>query len=235
MRRNFDLSFYFVIGPENTNGRDFGDIVRQAIAGGITFLQVRAKYADAREVMALAETAANEIKAAGKENAIALVIDDRVDAAQALRLAGVHVDGVHLGQSDIPVQYARRILGEDAIIGLSARAKDVFGYIKNFNDGANSNVGDVDYFGAGPIRATPTKPDCGLVDGVVLERTFDEIRELKRLSPLPVVVGGGVKLADIQPLKQTGVDGFFVVSAISQAQNPELAARELLVAWQSRS
>lgn len=228
MRRKFDLSFYFVIGPENANGRDFGDIVRQAIAGGITFLQVRAKHADAGEIMALARTAADEIKAAGKEDAIALVIDDRVDVAQALRLAGVRVDGVHLGQSDIPVQYARRILGDDAIIGLSARARDLFDYIRNFNAGDKI---DADYFGAGPIHATPTKPDCGEVDGVVLERTFDEIRELKRLSPLPVVIGGGVKLADIPQLRQTGVDGFFVVSAISHAPDPELAARELLAAW----
>ena len=139
------------------------------------------------------------------------VIDDRVDIALALRLEGIKVDGVHIGQSDIPAASARQMLGENAIIGLSARSKDLFEYIKNFKPGI------VDYFGAGPLRATPTKPDCGLVDGIVIERTFEDFRILKSLSPIPVVVGGGVKLKDLPALKAAGADGFFVVSEIASS------------------
>jgi len=226
LRKTFDLSFYFVVGPENTCGRDFREVIRQAIEGGITFLQVRSKVVETKELlMDLGRIAAEEIAKAGKQDKIALVINDRVDVAKELRLEGVKVDGVHLGQSDIPVEIARQILGEDAIIGLSARAKDLFEYIEDFKTGI------VDYFGAGPLRATPTKPDCGLVDGVVLERTFDEIKKLKNLSPIPVVIVGGVKAEDLPALKSTGVDGFFVVSAIAGASDPFVATKELLKEW----
>ena len=225
LRKTFDLSFYFVVGPENTCGRDFREIIRQSIEGGVTFLQVRSKAAETKELMTLGRVAAHEIAKAGKQDKIALVINDRVDVAKALMLEGVKIDGVHLGQSDIPVEAARQILGEDSIIGLSARAKDLFEYIEDFKTGI------VDYFGAGPLRATPTKPDCGLVDGIVLERTFDEIKKLKNLSPLPVVIGGGVKAEDLPALKSTGVAGFFVVSAVSAAANPLESAKNLARIW----
>ncbi|MDR1195398.1 MAG: thiamine phosphate synthase [Endomicrobium sp.] len=228
LRNTFDLSIYFVAGPENTNGRDFRQIIRQSVEGGITFLQVRSKNASSRELMNLGRIAAEEIELAGKQDKIALVIDDRVDIALTLRLEGVKIDGVHLGQSDLPAELARQMLGENAIIGLSARAKDLFEYIENFNPGI------ADYFGAGPLHATATKPDCGLVDGIVLERTFDEIKRLKSLSPLPVVIGGGVKTEDLTALKATGVDGFFVVSAIAGAQDPLSATKVLANIWQQK-
>jgi thiamine-phosphate diphosphorylase len=137
----------------------------------------------------------------------------------------VKVDGVHLGQNDLPVELARKMLGEDAIIGLSARAKDLFDYIKTFQ------LGVVDYFGAGPLRATPTKPDCGMVDGVVLETTCQEIKQFKSISPLPIVVGGGVKVGDLKELRATGIDGFFVVSAITAAEDPYIATKNMVDLW----
>lgn len=225
LRKTFDLSIYFVVGPENVPENSFRDIVRQAVEGGITFLQVRSKVASSREFMELGRIAAQEIESAGKQDKIALVINDRVDIALALRLEGVKIDGVHLGQSDLPVDLARQMLGENAIIGLSARSKDLFEYIESFKSGI------VDYFGAGPLRATATKPDCGLVDGIVLERTFEDIKRLKFISPLPVVVGGGVKEGDLQALKATGIDGFFVVSAIASAKDPYKATKVLADYW----
>ncbi|MDR2191845.1 MAG: thiamine phosphate synthase [Endomicrobium sp.] len=229
LRDSFDLSFYFVIGTENLNGKDFRQVVRQAIDGGITFLQVRSKILEAKELMNLGRIAAQEIKVAGKDNTIALVIDDRVDIAQALRIEGVKIDGVHLGQNDIPPEAARKILGENAIIGLSARSRDLFDYIKNFKSGI------VDYFGAGPLHKTDTKPNCGLVNGIVVERNFDEIKALKAICPLPLVIGGGVKYEDLDALKTTGVDGFFVVSAIASANDPLSAAKTLAQKWFSKS
>ena len=225
LRDAFDLSFYFVAGPENLNGQDFRQVVRQAIQGGITFLQIRSKIVEAVELMNLGRIAAEEIKSEGKDNKVALVINDRVDIAQALRLEGIKIDGVHLGQSDVPPEAARKILGEDAIIGLSARSRDLFDYIKSYK----SDI--IDYFGAGPLRKTDTKPDCGLVDGIVLERNFDEIKALKSISPLPLVIGGGVKYEDLDALKATGVDGFFVVSAITGAKDPLAAAKSLAEKW----
>ncbi|MDL2231775.1 thiamine phosphate synthase [Porphyromonadaceae bacterium OttesenSCG-928-L07] len=226
LRTSFDLSVYFIAGPENIKpGDTFQNVVSKAIAGGITFFQVRSKTASAREIMELGRIAAEEIKKAGKSEKIALVIDDRLDIALALRAEGVKIDGVHLGQSDIPVEFAREMLGENAIIGLSARSEELFDYVINFKPGI------ADYLGAGPLHETQTKPDCGLVNGVVIERTFDEIQKLKTLSPLPIVVGGGVKSEDLPRLKATGVDGFFVVSAIASADDPFAATKTLADIW----
>ena len=98
------------------------------------------------------------------------------------------------------------------------------------------DISQIDYFGAGPVHETMTKPDCGLDrDGKVVTRSFADISKLAELSPIPVVVGGGVKLVDIPQLAQTGVDGFFVVTAVSEADNPKLAAADLVQAWNSIS
>jgi len=97
---------------------------------------------------------------------------------------------------------------------------------------STADVSKVDYFGVGPLHETVTKPDCGLdSDGKVVTRSFDEISELVRLSKIPIVVGGGVKLVDIPPLVKTGAAGFFVVSAVTEADNPKQAAEELVKAW----
>ena len=228
LRDTFDLSFYFVVGPENLYERDFKQVIRQAIQGGITFLQVRSKTVEARELMNLGRIAAKEIKSAGKDDKIALVINDRVDVAQALRLEDVKIDGVHLGQSDVPPEAARKILGENAIIGLSACSKDPFDYVKSYKTDI------IDYFGIGPLHKSYTKPDCGLVGDVILERTFDEIKTLKSISHLPLVIGGGVKFEDLDGLKATGVDGFFVVSAIAGAKDPLAATKVLAEKWFSK-
>lgn len=226
LRNSFDLSVYFVAGPENIKNKDFRKVIRDAVNGGITFLQIRSKTSSTREFMQLGRIAAKEIKNAGKQDKTALVIDDRVDIAVALRLVGLKIDGVHLGQDDMPADLARKMLGENAIIGISARSRDLFEYIKNFK------TGTVDYFGAGPLRATSTKPDCGLVDGKIIERNLNEIKELKSISPLPIVIGGGVKLKDIAGLKATGVDGFFVVSEIAGSDDPLSSTEALVKAWQ---
>ena len=92
----------------------------------------------------------------------------------------------------------------------------------------------VDYLGVGPLHETATKRDCGLApDGTVITKSLDDLRELHVASPVPIVVGGGVKLADIGPLARTGVDGFFVVSAVCAADDPRAAAAELVDAWKA--
>lgn len=228
IRDNLDISAYLVLGPENTLGRPVADVVAQALAAGFTCVQVRSKVAGARELVACTREVARVIAEAGRSDEVALLVDDRLDVVLAAREEGVKVDGVHVGQSDIPVEVCRKYLGEDSIVGLSARAHEMREYI------ATADMGLVDYLGVGPLHETATKPDCGLdADGHVITRDFEELADLARVSPKPIVVGGGVKAADIPALARTGVAGFFVVSAVCGAEDPHAAAAELVDLWRA--
>ena len=226
MARRIDVSAYLVLGPENTLGRPVGDIVSQALAAGFTCVQVRSKECSARELIACAGAAAEAIARAGAQDEAALLVDDRLDVALAAREAGIAVDGVHVGQSDIPVEVCRKLLGPDAIVGLSARTEEMLAYVRT------ADLGSVDYLGVGPLHETATKRDCGLdASGQVVTKSLDDIAMLAAASPVPIVVGGGVKAADLPALRATGADGFFVVSAVCAAADPGAAARGLVQAW----
>ena len=226
IRENLDISSYLVVGPENTLGRPVKSIVCAAVDAGFTCVQIRSKTASAREMIELTGEAADVIAKAGKSEAVALLVDDRLDVVLAARKLGIKVDGVHVGQSDIPPEICREYLGEDAIVGLSARSNELLEYV------ANADVSPIDYFGAGPLHDTETKKDLTRgEDGNIILRTFDELKKLAKISPVPVVVGGGVKANDLPALKDTGVGGFFVVSAVAGAENPRAAAEELRSLW----
>ena len=226
MRRKFDLSAYLVIGPENTSGRPVARVIAEAVRAGFTFVQIRAKGADAREVIELTRAAADVIAAQGKSDAVSLVMNDRLDCVLAAREQGIKVDGVHVGQTDIPVEICRKYLGADAIVGLSARTTELLDYV------AHCDTACIDYFGAGPLHSTATKPEAGrTASGEIVTRSLDELAVLHRISPVPVVVGGGVKAADLPALRATGVEGFFVISAVAGAAHPYAAAEELVRLW----
>lgn len=208
-----DISAYLVIGQENC-ARPVEEVVAAAVGEGFTCVQIRSKVASAREMIDTLEKSARAIRDLGKSDTVALLVDDRLDVVLAAREAGIKVDGVHVGQSDIPVAVCRKYLGADSIVGLTAR--DV--------TGIDSRL--VDYAGVGVLHPTDTKSDASSVI------TLDEIAALVKVSPVPIVVGGGVKLKDLPALAATGVQGFFVVSAVTGATNPRLAARELVTAWQ---
>ena len=228
MRKNFDISAYLVVGPENTLGRPVADVIRAAVANGFTCLQIRSKTASARELIALCREAADVLRELGKSDEVVLLVNDRLDVALAAREAGIKVDGIHVGQSDIPAGVCRKYLGDDAVIGLSARTNELLDYVRHADTSA------IDYFGAGPLHETPTKKDCGRdAEGHVITRSFAELTELHRISPVPVVVGGGVKARDLPALRKTGVDGFFFFFAVAGADDPAAAARELVKTWQS--
>lgn len=225
-KKQMDISAYFIVGPENTKSRPVAPIIREAIKGGFTFIQIRSKTASAKDLIELTVEASEVIKNLGKENEVSLVVNDRLDVILAAREAGAKVDGIHVGQTDIPVDICRKYLGEDAIIGLSAKTEDLIDYIKS------ADITNIDYFGAGPLHETSTKKDCGLTsDGKIITKSIDEIKELAKISPIPVVIGGGVKLDDIADLAKTGINGFFLVSAVSEAENPKLAAENLVKIW----
>ena len=226
MRKKFDLSAYLVIGPENTHGRSVARVIAEAVRAGFTFVQIRAKGADAREVIELTRAASDVIAAQGKSDAVPLVVNDRLDCVLAAREQGIKVDGVHVGQTDIPPDVCRKYLGTDAIVGLSARTTELLDYV------AHCDTACIDYFGAGPLHATPTKPEAGrTASGEIVTRSLDELAALHRISPIPVVVGGGVKAADLPALRATGVEGFFVISAVAGAEHPYAAAEELVRLW----
>ncbi|MDD6212353.1 MAG: thiamine phosphate synthase [Clostridiales bacterium] len=226
MRKKLDISKYFVIGPENTMGRPVSQMIHAVVDAGFTCIQLRSKEASAKTMIELAEETAEIIAQAGKSDKIALLVDDRLDVVLAARRRGVKVDGIHVGQTDIPVDVCRYYLGEDSIVGLSARSHELFEYIQT------ADVSGIDYFGGGPLRPSVTKLDCGRDDdGKILTRSFADLRKLAQMSPIPVVIGGGVYAGDLPELAATGVDGFFVVSAIASAKDPYAAAKELADVW----
>ena len=227
MRDRFDLRAYFVVGPDDTKGRPVADVVAAALRGGATFIQLRAKHADARDLTAMAEAIADVIAQAGKADTVAFVIDDRVDVAWQCRELGIKVDGVHIGQDDMAPGQARALLGPDAIIGLSA---ETLPHIEAANALPS---GTIDYIGAGPLHYTATKPDAAAVeaDGTKHALGIAGAQLLCEASRYPVVVGGGVHADDVPALARTAADGWFVVSAIAAADDPERATRELVQAW----
>lgn len=252
-REDFDPSRYLVIGPENCAGSlsladhvgadaapeagtmptapavaAFERVLGQAVEAGFTCIQVRSKTSTARECLDLLARAAGVIERAGASGRVALLMNDRLDVALAARLAGIAVDGVHVGQSDVPPEACRALLGPDAIVGLSAHAPDIARYL----DGHDGRSGDVDYFGVGPLHPTASKPDLEKdSSGATVTRTLDEVAALARTSPVPVVVGGGVTAADLPALREAGAAGFFVISAVCGSDDPGAAARELANAW----
>lgn len=227
MRGSFDLRFYFVVGPDDCAGRTLLDVVSKALDGGARFIQLRAKHADVAQIVSMAEGIAHEIRGHHLEDSVAFVIDDRVDAALEARHRGIKVDGVHIGQQDLSPLEARRLLGNDAIIGLSAKTLDEV-------EAANALPGGtIDYLGAGPLHETATKPDCVVThaDGTTGTQSAQSINALCEASLYPLVVGGGVHVQDVPMLAGTYADGWFVVSAIAAAHDPEQATQDLVNAW----
>lgn len=227
MRECFDLRAYFVVGPDDTKGRPVTDVVAAALRGGATFVQLRAKHADARELTDMARAIANVIDSAGKADTVAFVIDDRADVAWQCRQLGIKIDGVHIGQDDMMPEQARAMLGPDAIIGLSAETLQHIATANALPDGV------VDYIGAGPLHYTATKPEAAAVeaDGTKHALGIAGAQSLCDASRYPVVVGGGVHTDDIPALARTTAAGWFVVSAIAAADDPESATRQLFSAW----
>ena len=203
MKIPFDLSLYLVTDRPLSGGRDMVWIVREAAAGGVTMVQLREKECSTAEFIALAR----ELKRALSPLGIPLIINDRVDVALA-----VDADGVHIGQSDMPYDVARRLLGPDKIIGLS---------VETMEEVIAANALDVDYIGISPVYATPTKTDTLAPFGL------EGIEEVMRLSRHRCVAIGGMNRNTIGEVIARGVEGVAVVSAIVAADSPREASEEL--------
>lgn len=198
------LRLYLVTDRPLSLGRDIAWVVEEAVKGGVTMVQLREKDIDTREYIELAL----KLKPILREAGVPLIINDRVDVALA-----VDADGVHIGQSDMPYEFARRLLGPDKIIGLSA---------ENMDQVREANSLDIDYVAVSPVYSTATKTDTAPPFGL------EGLREAVKLSLHPSVAIGGMNARTAADAFATGVDGIAVVSAICSAEDPRKAAEELL-------
>jgi thiamine-phosphate pyrophosphorylase len=205
-----DYTLYLVADAGSAAGRDLAALVDAAVDGGVTVVQLRAKDLPKSDVIALA----GEISRRLGPREVPLLVNDHPDVAKACGAAGVH-----LGQDDMPVAFARRLLGPEAVIGVSVNTPD---------EARRAELEGADYVGAGPAYATSTKETSLAVLGP------DGLGLLKRATALPIVAIGGITPANAGELARAGVAGIAVVSAILGAPDPRHAAAELLLAFRSR-
>ncbi|WP_159709726.1 thiamine phosphate synthase [Geminicoccus flavidas] len=205
MSRRVDLRLYVVLDEATTPPAAFADLAEAAVAGGATTIQLRDKRSGARSLIALAQAVRTRLH--GRN--VPVIVNDRADLALA---AGA--DGVHLGQDDLPAAFARAILGQDAIIGLSVTSEAEIGTV---------DPALVDHVGLGPIFPTDTKPDAAPALGP------ERFAAIRRLLALPVVAIGGIDHANAAQAIRAGADGVAVVSAVARAADPIAAARALMV------
>jgi thiamine-phosphate pyrophosphorylase len=198
-----DLSVYLVTDHALCATRGTLETVRQAIAAGVTVVQMRDPLAKTRVLIEEARALAALLGPAG----IPFIVNDRVDVAIAAK-----ADGVHLGQSDMSVRDARALVGPEPIIGLS---------ITSLADLAASDLAGVDYLGVGPVFATATKADAAPAMGLA------GLAAVRAACRLPIVAIGGIAAANTAEVIAAGADGVAVVSAICAAADAGQATREL--------
>jgi thiamine-phosphate pyrophosphorylase len=201
--RRFDPRLYLVTDRGLSRGRPIDAIVEAAVRGGVTAVQLREKACPAAEFLGLALRLKSLLEGTG----VPLIINDAVDIAAESRAAGVH-----LGQGDMSPAEARRILGPDAIIGLS---------VETLEQAEAAAEWDIDYLGVSPVFLTPTKTNTGGAWGL------DGLRRLRMRTRNPLVAIGGINASNAASVIEAGADGLAVVSAICSALDPESAAREL--------
>jgi thiamine-phosphate pyrophosphorylase len=201
--KNVDYSLYLVTDRGMARDRSNLEIVRAAVNGGATVVQLREKDCSTREFIEQALAIKDFLKA----RRVPLIINDRLDVAQA-----VQADGVHLGQTDMPLELAKGILRDSMLIGISA---------ESLKDAIAAEKGGADYLGVSPIYATPTKTDTAPPLGLT------GLREIRKAVSLPLVGIGGLNRENAAEVIRSGADGVAVVSAIVAADDPEAAASAL--------
>jgi thiamine-phosphate pyrophosphorylase len=201
--QNIDYSLYLVTDRGLARGRSTLEIVSAAVHGGATVVQLREKDCSTRDFIEQGLA----IKDFLKDHGVPLIINDRVDVAQAVK-----ANGVHLGQTDMPLEMAKGILGDTMIIGISA---------ESIQDAIEAEKGGADYLGVSPIYATPTKTDTASPLGL------EGLQEIRKAVRLPLVGIGGLSRDNAAAVIRSGADGVAVVSAIVAADDPETAAGDL--------
>lgn len=202
--RLMDKKLYLVTNSDSFGSDDeFLDAAASALKGGVDILQLREKHSDAKRIIKLGK----RLRELCSMYNTLFIVNDRIDIAQI-----VHADGVHLGQDDIDIQYAREVSGENFIIGISTHAPEQAQ--KAQNDGA-------DYIGVGPIFSTPTKQGVTPVG-------FEYLNWVSQNIDIPYFAIGGIDIANVDEVIKNGTERIAVVRAIMNAASPELAAKEFI-------
>jgi thiamine-phosphate pyrophosphorylase len=201
-----DWDVYLVTQQSHSKGRDTREIVRAAVDGGVDVVQLREKDTTARERYELGR----DLREITREAGVPLIVNDRVDIAQA-----VDADGVHLGDDDLPVPVARERLGEDAIVGRS---------VSFVEDAREAERAGADYLGVGAIYATGSKDDIAAEEYAIGTERLQSICEA---VDVPVVGIGGIDASNASEVAAAGADGVAVITAITGAEDPEAATRAL--------
>ncbi len=202
-RSLLDLRLYLVLDPTFLLRNDFERTLTDAVKGGVTIVQIREKNCSDEEFAQLAFKASRILR----ELNIPLIINDRVDVAMK-----VEAQGVHLGQSDIHWSYARKLLGENAIIGLS---------VENLGQARQAKNAGIDYLGVSAVFPTATKKDLAHVWGL------EGVKLLRSETCLPLVGIGGIDKSNIQSVIDAGADGSAVVKSICSSSQPFKSSRQL--------
>jgi thiamine-phosphate pyrophosphorylase len=185
-----DLLLYLCTDRILAKGRPITEAVEAAIAGGVTIVQIREKEAETREFYEIAL----EVQALTRRHAIPLVVNDRIDIALA-----IGAEGLHLGQTDMPLEAARRLVGRRMFIGVSAGTVE---------EALAAERGGADYLGVGAVYPTGSKADAGAAIGL------GRLREIRAAVKLPFVAIGGIGPANAAQVMSAGADGVAVISAI---------------------
>ncbi len=198
-----DYSLYLVTDRRLSLGRSTVEVVAAAVSGGVTCVQLREKHCSTREFLEEARRVRELLVGTG----VPLIINDRLDVALA-----VAADGVHLGQNDMHISDARRLVGERLVIGISA---------ESVADAIRAEAEGADYIGVSPVFTTPTKMDTAPPLGL------EGLREIRRAVSLPLVAIGSIRHDNAAEVLRAGADGLAVVSAIVSAPCPRTAAAAL--------
>jgi thiamine-phosphate pyrophosphorylase len=203
-----DLRLNAIVDPERAGGHDLADLARLCAEGGATLVQLRDKLSDTKAMVAVARA----IKAALAPFGVPFVVNDRIDVALA---AGA--DGVHLGQDDMAIEDARKLLGRGAIVGLS---------IKTVAEAEAAPVELIDYVGSGGVYVTLSKQQKNApIEPAGLARVVSVLR--RRAPNLPVCGIAGIDAGNAAAVIAAGADGVAVISALSLTPDPAAAARAL--------
>ncbi|WZL79326.1 thiamine phosphate synthase [Eubacteriales bacterium mix99] len=202
MKPKIDYTLYLVTDRGLMSSDTIEQSVEQAIQGGCTLVQLREKKASSRDFHEIAQ----KVRKITSERNVPLIINDRVDIALA-----VDADGVHVGQSDLPADVVRRIIGPDRIVGVSAG---------NLSEALAAKKAGADYLGVGAMFATGTKSDAKIT-------SMEELRRIRKAVSLPIVVIGGINRETVSCFQGMDIDGLAVVSAIVAQADVAGAARRL--------
>lgn len=201
-----DYSIYLVTDRNLIKDKTLTEAVEEAIKGGATIVQLREKEATSREFYEVAL----KVKEITKKYNVPLIINDRIDIALL-----VDADGLHIGQKDIPLIEARKIIGKNKIIGLS---------VSNLEEAVQGEKEGADYLGVGAVFSTSTKKDAE-------DCNLKKLIQIKQKTNIPIVAIGGINKSNVGSVSKTGIEGAAMISAILQSKNIIEETKEIKNIW----